>query len=135
MKYDTVALYPTLADVIEPSATAQSMLALQDSLVKVFHGQKTFEYDLALIAGNRPTMLAALKDLHPQIAEDLAAAVDAAVGEAEKAKVLFKGMFERDNGNVSKGRFAQALASQIQDNKLTITAPAYIRDAIEHVCQ
>lgn len=135
VKYDTVALYPTLADVIEPSATAQSMLALQDSLVKVFHGQKTFEYDLALIAGNRSTMLAALKDLHPHIAEDLAGEVDAAVGEAEKAKILFKGMFERDNGNVSKGRFAQALASQIQDNKLAITAPAYIRDAIEHVCQ
>jgi putative ATP-dependent endonuclease of OLD family len=135
VKYDTVALYPAADDVIEPSATAKSMLALQDSLVKVFHGQKTFEYDLALLAENRPTMLAALSELHPHIAEDLAAEVDAAIGDDEKAKVLFKGMFERTSGNVSKGRFAQALASQIQDNKLAITAPAYIRAAIEHVCQ
>jgi putative ATP-dependent endonuclease of the OLD family len=43
-------------------------------------------------------------------------------------------MFERKSANVSKGRFAQALASQIQENKGEIEAPGYILDAIKHVC-
>lgn len=134
-KMETVAIYPGPTDAVDPSATAKSMLAIQDSLVKVFHGQKTFEYDLALIAANRPTMLAALKDIHPQIGAELEIVVDSAVGDQGKAEAIFRGMFERESGNVSKGRFAQALASQIQDNDLAITAPRYILDAIKHVCQ
>lgn len=131
----TVALYPGAGEVVDPSDTAKLMLAAQDGLVKVFLGQKTFEYDLALIAKNRLAMLAALKDIHPQIGVAVEEAVDAAVGDQEKAKTLFRGMFERDSGNVSKGRFAQALAAQIQDNALDIEAPAYVLKAIKHVCQ
>jgi putative ATP-dependent endonuclease of OLD family len=44
-------------------------------------------------------------------------------------------MFERESGNVSKGRFAQALASKIAEGKFEIETPAYIRDAIQHVCR
>ncbi len=131
----TVALYPGPGDTVVPSDTAKLMLAGQDDLVKVFFGKKTFEYDLALIAGNRPTMLAALKELHPLIGASIATAVDAAVGDQAKARALFSGMFEREHGNVSKGRFAQALAAQIEDEKLDIEAPGYILDAIMHVCQ
>lgn len=130
-----VPLYPAAGDAVDPSDAAKSMLAVQDSLIKVFHGQKTFEYDLALIAKNRPTMLAALKDIHPQIGAALELEVNKAVDDQTKAKALFRGMFERDSGNVSKGRFAQALAAQIQDEKLQIEAPAYILGAIRHVCQ
>ena len=65
----------------------------------------------------------------------VAMAVDAAVDDQAKAKALFCGMFEREHGNVSKGRFAQALAAQIEDEKLDIEAPGYILDAIKHVCQ
>jgi putative ATP-dependent endonuclease of OLD family len=131
----TVALYPAAVDVVDPSDTAKLMLAAQDDLVKVFLGQKTFEYDIALIAKNRPAMLAALREIHPQIGVAVGEAVDAAIGDQAKAKALFRGMFERDSGNVSKGRFAQALAAQIQDNALEIEAPAYVLEAIKHVCQ
>jgi putative ATP-dependent endonuclease of OLD family len=130
-----VALYPAAADSVEPSDTTKSMLKAQDGLVKVFHGQKTFEYDLALIAKNRPTMLAALADIHPQIGADLKISVEAAEGDQAKAETLFRGMFERNSGNVSKGKFAQALAAQIQEAKLEIEAPGYILSAIEHACQ
>ena len=51
-----------------------------------------------------------------------------------KAETLFRGMFERKSANVSKGRFAQALASQVQDKKAEIEAPGYILAAIKHVC-
>ncbi len=131
----TVALYPGPTDVVDPSANAKAMLERQDRLLKVFFGQKTFEYDLALIAKNRPAMLAALKDIHPQIGADLAAAVDAGSSDQAKAETLFRGMFEREHGNVQKGRFAQALAARIVDDDIAFEMPAYIGYAIEHVCR
>jgi putative ATP-dependent endonuclease of OLD family len=130
----TVGLYPAAGDAVDPSDTAKSMIKREDSFVKVFLGQKTFEYDLALIQKNRATMLAALKEIHPDIGDELQTDVNAAAGDQAKAETLFRGMFERKSANVSKGRFAQALASQIQDNKAEIEAPAYILDAIKHVC-
>lgn len=111
------------------------MIKREDGLVKVFFGQKTFEYDLALLQKNRATMLAALKDIHPNIGDELEADVIAVAGDQAKAEKLFRGMFERESVNVSKGRFAQALASQIQDNKAEIEAPPYILNAIKHVCK
>lgn len=130
----TVGLYPAADETVDPSDTAKSMLRLEDSLIKVFLGQKTFEYDLALIGKNRPAMLAALKEIHPNIGDELEADVALAVGNQAKAETLFRGMFERKSANVSKGRFAQALASQVQDNKAEIEAPGYILAAIKHVC-
>lgn len=131
----TVGLYPAVGDIVEPSNTAKSMIKREDGLVKVFFGQKTFEYDLALLQKNRATMLAALKDIHPNIGDELEADVIAVAGDQAKAEKLFRGMFERESVNVSKGRFAQALASQIQDNKAEIEAPPYILNAIKHVCK
>ncbi|WP_421697558.1 ATP-dependent nuclease [Ancylobacter sp.] len=130
----TVGIYPATGDTVDPSDTAKAMIKREDDLVKVFLGQKTFEYDLALIAKNRATMLAALKDIHPNIGAELTTAVAAAAGDQAKAETLFRGMFERKSANVSKGRFAQALASQIEDNNAEIAAPGYILDAIRHVC-
>ncbi|WP_039735949.1 ATP-dependent nuclease [Komagataeibacter intermedius] len=131
----TVALYPAAFDTVDPSDTTKCMLKLQDDLVRVFHGQKTFEYDLALIPKNRPIMLKALTDIHPQIGKTLKEKVDASVGDQAKAEALFRGMFERESTNVSKGKFAQALAAQIQENRLEFEAPSYILQAIEHVCR
>ncbi|WP_342736915.1 hypothetical protein [Bradyrhizobium sp. B117] len=82
---------------------------------------------------NRAAMIAALKGLHPKIAAQLQIDIAAAVGDAAKAKVLFRGMFERSQNNVQKGRFAQALAAKIEDEELPITVPGYIADAINHV--
>lgn len=130
----TVGLYPAADDTVDPSDTTKSMIKREDRLVKVFHGQKTFEYDLALIEKNQATMLAALKEIHPNIGDELETDVATAVGNQARAETLFRGMFERKSANVSKGRFAQALASQVQDNKAEIEAPGYILGAIKHVC-
>ena len=107
----------------------------EDALVKVFYGQKTFEYDFALHEKNRTAMLAALKDLHPQIGAALETEVKSKADDRDKAKALFRGMFERSSNNVQKGAFAQALAEQIEDNKLEIEIPTYIRDAVKHACK
>ena len=110
------------------------MLKSADAHVRIFHGQKTFEYDLGLITKNRAVMLDALKELHPQIGADLESEVASEVDDAAKAKRLFQGMFERDSGNVQKGRFAQALAGLCADDNTDFEVPEYIRLAVEHVC-
>jgi putative ATP-dependent endonuclease of OLD family len=129
------AHYPAAAEKVIVSDNTASMTALSDKFLKVFHGQKTFEYDFALEMNNRTAMLDALEEIHPIIAKSLRVEVDAAIGDAAKAKVLFKGMFEREQNNVQKGRFAQALAAKIEDEGLAITVPPYIWQAVEHACQ
>ena len=128
------ALYPALGDVVQVSANTTKMKESEDNFVKVFHGLKTLEYDLALHAENRVAMLAALKELHPKIAETLALAVEAVQGDAAKARTLFSGMFERPQNNVQKGRFGQALAQVIADGAACVV-PEYIRNAISFACQ
>jgi putative ATP-dependent endonuclease of the OLD family len=68
----------------------------------VFHGVKTFEYDFALHEKNRAAMIAALKDIHPQIGTALEVTVAGVTGDPAKAQALFKGMFERSEGNVRR---------------------------------
>jgi len=111
------------------------MKAGQDTLVRVFHGVKTFEYDLALHEDNRNAMLTALKEMHPIIGAGVQSDVDVAVGDSAKAKALFRGMFEREQANVQKGRFGQTLAQAFADPKISCTVPQYIQDAIAHACQ
>lgn len=135
-KKKAAPVYPSIGDKVQLSANTLSMLKFEDSYLKIFHGLKTLEYDLALYASNRKIMLAALKELHPKISASLGKKMDAATGEAEKARVLFSGMFERKNGNVQKGRFAQALAHLISKaKKEEFTVPEYIKFAVEHACQ
>lgn len=61
------ALYPALTDAVTISDNTAKMKKSEDTIVKVFHGVKTLEYDLALHSENRSAMLSALKELHPQI--------------------------------------------------------------------
>lgn len=131
---EPVAHYPALDEVITVSDNTAKMKKCEDSFVKVFHGVKTFEYDLALLEDNRPTMIDALKDIHPKIGAALEASVASKSTDQEKAAALFRGMFEREESNVQKGKFGQALASKIKDEKQSIKVPAYILDAIKHVC-
>lgn len=131
---DREPVYPAPGDRITVSANTAKMKSHEDSHVKVFHGLKTFEYDLALESDNRTAMLTALAELHPKIAKSLASKVDAEVGDAAKAKTLFRGMFERSKNNVQKGSFAQSLAQVISDDKVLFTVPSYIQDAIQHAC-
>jgi putative ATP-dependent endonuclease of OLD family len=132
---DAEPVYPAPGDAIIVSANTAKMKAREDGHVKVFHGLKTFEYDLALDPDNRTAMLKALKELRPRIAKSLATKVAAETGDAARAKVLFCGMFERKQKNVQKGSFAQALAQVISDNTVAFKVPAYIQSAIQHVCQ
>jgi len=129
------AIYPAAGAAVVVSANTASMKKREDSLVKVFHGVKTFEYDLALHAENRTPMLATLKELHPKIGAALEVQMNAVATDAEKACVLFRGMFERPQNNVQKGRFGQALAQTYSQAGATCKVPDYILQAIAHVCQ
>lgn len=129
------ALYPALGDVVAVSANTAKMKEREDAFVKVFHGLKTLEYDFALHADNRTAMLAALKELHPKIGEAVQAEVEAADGDAAKAKALFTGMFERPQGNIQKGKFGQALAQILADPETPYVVPEYIGGAMAHACQ
>ncbi|MGH8506915.1 MAG: ATP-dependent nuclease [Stenotrophobium sp.] len=127
---DPPKAYPKVGESPDRSAAAKVIAASTNKYVSAFFAMKTLEYDLALIPKNRPTMLSALKDIHPGIGASLEADVEKA-SEDEKAKVLYQGMFERgSSGNVQKGAFGQALAYSISELKLPIEAPQYIKDAL-----
>ncbi len=128
------ALYPAPGDAVNVSDNTAKMKEREDAFVKVFHGLKTLEYDLALHADNRTAMLAALTELHPKIGKTVSAAVEAAEGDAAKARALFSGMFERPQNNVQKGRFGQTLAQVFVDGAACVV-PDYISKAIAHACQ
>lgn len=132
----TIPLYPALGDTVDVSANTKKLMDRADSLVQVFHGVKTFEYDLALYETNRTVMLAALTELHPKIATEIKSNLNAISNDREKARILFCGMFERGPGktNVQKGRFAQELAYQLCQADVEFTVPDYIQNAIRHVC-
>lgn len=128
------AIYPAPGETVTVSDNTAKMRQREDAFVKVFSGLKTLEYDLALDAGNRTSMLAALSEIHPRIGDAVSTAVEAAAGDAAKARALFSGMFERPQNNVQKGRFAQALA-QVFASGAPCVVPDYIRKAIDHACQ
>lgn len=130
-----VAHYPAAGEAITLSDNTALMKNLEDEFVKVFHGVKTFEYDLALHAKNQATILKALKDIHPGIGAELEIEVAACVEIPAKAKMLFRGMFERESNNVQKGRFAQALAACIADEGMDFELPEYVLKAIQHACE
>lgn len=128
-------VYPALGDQVRLSGNTLKMKKREDDFVKVFHGLKTLEYDLALIEANRDAMLTALADPHPRISKALRKIVDGQADNTAKAKSLFCGMFERkDSANIQKGRFAQALAEQIS-KEIGFEVPEYLNKAIQHVCQ
>ncbi|CRM34479.1 ATP-dependent endonuclease [Pseudomonas sp. 58 R 3] len=130
------AAYPGLDDAIRISSNTLKMKESEDEFVKVLHGVKTLEYDLALLAENRDAMLKALAELHPRISVALRKIVDGAPDNTAKAKALFCGMFERKDtsSNVQKGRFGQALAEQIAITP-GCKVPEYLEKAIRHVCR
>jgi putative ATP-dependent endonuclease of the OLD family len=132
---NVVPVYPASGDTVVVSANTAKMKSHEDDHVKVFHGVKTFEYDLALEPENRAAMLKALGELRPRIAKSLTIAVTAEVGDAAQAKALFCGMFERKQSNVQKGSFAQSLAQVISDKTIPFKVPAYVQAAIKHVCK
>ncbi|ENM5907474.1 AAA family ATPase [Vibrio mimicus] len=136
-KKKAIALYPSLDTEVIVSDNTKSLKDKEDDFIKVCHGVKTLEYDLALYDKNRELMLVALSEIHPQIAESIQEELKTKESSTEKAKVLFCGMFERGKGltNVQKGRYAQELAYQITHSGMDFCVPKYVQDAIEHVCK
>lgn len=132
-----VPIYPDVGDEVSVSDNTANMLKQEDKLVKIFHGVKTLEYDLALYQENRKVMISALEEMHPQIAKELKVEVEAAATNKDKAKALFCGMFERGSGKakVQKGRYGQILAQAIFDDGADFIVPEYIAKAIKHVCE
>ncbi|MDR7052909.1 putative ATP-dependent endonuclease of OLD family [Pseudomonas koreensis] len=130
------AAYPSLGEKIRVSSNTLKMKASEDQYVKVYHGVKTLEYDLALLVENRKPMLDALAELHPRISKMLSKLVNDAPDNTSKAKALFCGMFERKDtsSNVQKGSFGQALAEVIGKTP-GCKVPEYLEQAIRHVCQ
>lgn len=127
---DPSGIYPKPGDSVTPSDSAQALAKAANDYVKPFFALKTLEYDLALIAANRATMLTALKAIHPRIGADLEAQVTAA-GDDDKARVLYQGLFERgDKGDIHKGAYAQALAQSVMTDGLPLVAPDYIKKAL-----
>ncbi|EOX3944457.1 ATP-dependent endonuclease [Vibrio alginolyticus] len=136
-KKKTIALYPAIDEAVTVSDNTKNLKRKEDDFIKVCHGVKTLEYDLALHEENRTIMLLALSEIHPQIADSIKEDINKKESTSEKAKALFCGMFERGKGltNVQKGRFAQELAYQIADRENDFRVPDYIQDAIKHVCK
>jgi len=126
--------YPKLGDPPVRSATANGLKAKENVFIKTFFAQKTLEYDLALQPENRAVMLDALEELHGVIGKDLRKAVENAA-DADKARELFSGMFERGDtkSNVQKGAYAQALAHAIAKDGVDIKVPPYIEQALEFI--
>lgn len=87
---DSAGGYPKPGESLEISDAAKGITALADKFVRPFFAEKTFEYDLAMDALSRNTMLTALAGLHPVISKELAKEVKSA-SEEERAMVLFKG--------------------------------------------
>lgn len=126
--------FPAIGDPLVLSEAAKSIEVKRSEYISVFFAQKTLEYDLALRMANHPAMFAALKEVHPSIGAELEAQIATAASDAEKAKVLFCGMFARDKGaNVQKGRYAQALASQIAKKEVAFELPSYLKDALDYI--
>lgn len=127
-------VYPLLNDPFIYSDAAKKLLACASNCVQVFFARKTLEYDLALHEENRVAMLRALEDIHPNIAKDLRLSVKGAA-EGAKAKQLFCGMFEREQGkaSVQKGAFGQALAQVLLVPDVTCQVPEYISSALKFV--
>lgn len=125
--------YPLSTDSPSLSATAATLAAATSDNVKAFFAKKTLEYDLALHTSNQNHMLNALKQIHPDIGKALVEKV-ANAGSNEAPKVIFNGLFARETGaNIQKGRYAQALAAVILEDKCQFECPPYISEALSFV--
>jgi putative ATP-dependent endonuclease of the OLD family len=127
--------FPEKNAPLQLSENAKLLQLNEDEFVKCFFAKKTLEYDLAFDSGCRTHMLAALKEMHPDIAKDLATEVDKAVGDSAKAKQLFCGAFQRGESRkkVQKGRFSQLFAYVISTSTDQIEVPAYLSDALKFI--
>lgn len=127
--------FPGEKAALELSANAKLLQAKEDEFVKCFFAKKTLEYDLGFDPVCRTHMLAALEDMHSEIAKELRVEVGKAGDDDAKATCLFKGTFQRGEGKtkVQKGRFSQLLAYELLASKDAVALPSYLADALKFV--
>jgi putative ATP-dependent endonuclease of OLD family len=99
------------------SATAEKLKASETDTMRVFLAERTFEWDLAN-AGNWDTLVDALALIKPRVAEGLKSLEDG------RPEALLSAVED------SKGRFAQALAEVLADER-DFLVPQYLVGAIE----
>ncbi len=124
---DDSMVEPPFADPPEPalSATAQSLLALQNDNLRVFLSDQTFEWDLVR-CGNWDAALQALALLKPRVAARLHRDHASTSPEARASALL-------DAVKDSKGVFAQALTQVVASDGATLTVPPYLAQALRWV--
>ena len=127
--------FPDETADIALSPNARKLKELEDEFVTCYFARKTLEYDLGFDAGRRALMIAALKEMHPNIGADLETDVGKSVTAQEKAQALYCGMFQRpgDLENVQKGRYSQVLAYGIATSKAPVAIPPYLEAALKFV--
>ncbi|MDO8209647.1 ATP-dependent endonuclease [Conexibacter sp. CPCC 206217] len=96
--------------------------------VRIYHGHSTLERELVL-AGDWDLLLESLAAIHRNIARDLRRRFAADADPDERADEFLDAI----RRNQSKGRFAQALVSQL-DGGRKLSPPTYLRDAIAFAC-
>jgi len=117
----------------EVSDTAEGLKAKEGELpnLQVAMSEITFEHELARSAAMLPHMIKAFKILHPVKGSALEVELTKSNSTDEKASKFLEIFLKT---RVSKGQFAQELATILEENTLTPDAvPVYIRDALIHL--
>jgi len=97
---------------------------------------KTFEYDLAMEAGNLNLMLAAVLDVVPRsgIKSQCEVMWKDETDLSKKAKVAFALLKRAESRNIGKGLFAQILSEKLQIRATAFVVPEYISNAVVWAC-
>ncbi len=108
---------------------------------RLFSGDlKTFEYDLAMTAGNLQLMLQVAYDNWstdgPVKAafKEMLAADFVALTEAQKAEYAYELLERIDSTSMGKGLYAQLLADKLEQGDCVFAVPRYIQQAICWAC-
>jgi putative ATP-dependent endonuclease of OLD family len=100
-----------------------------DPNIEVFAGDKTFEYDLALLEKNGNLILDAIQTVHPIKGKEFRKTIGATRGKAF-ADDFYTTFFKE--GSTSKPEFAMELALLILSGRTDLDVPEYIIAAFEH---
>lgn len=105
---------------------------------------KTLEYDLAMEGNNASLMAEIIASLWPTPKTGSSTIIDrfneiaednwAEKTSEEKAKVAHEILNRIDDKNIGKGIFAQVFSDKIKKDRLSISIPKYIKDAILWAC-
>lgn len=108
---------------------------------RLFSGElKTFEYDLAMTAGNLQVMLQVAYDNWPTDGSVKASFKDmlevdfSALSEAQKAEYAYELLERIDSTSMGKGLYAQLLADKLEQGDSAFAVPHYIQQAIFWAC-